>query len=246
MDRSTPLKASFGRAAVVGLCGLVGAGALLAGCGLTGVQSNQSSTKSTPTTRKGGVTSFATVPYQPTTTTTVAPAPVTAAGGTGADAPAAGDTAATQDSPGSYTVRAGDVAVLIARKNAVTFGELQGANPDKDLNKIQPGDVLVIPPPSDAGVTVPSAGSPSQSSAAANTAKTTTTTGAAKTGATYTVQAGDTLVGIAKKIGIQLATLQSLNPGVTANSLQVGQKLNIPKGGATATTAAKTTATTKK
>lgn len=244
MDRSTSLKASFGRAAVVGLCGLVGAGALLAGCGLTGVQSKQSSTKSTPTTRKGGATSFATVPYQPTTTTTTA-APLPTVTASGADAPAAGDTAATQDSPGSYTVRAGDVAVLIARKNAVTFGELQGANPDKDLNKIQPGDVLVIPPPSDAGVTVPSAGTPSQSSAAGNPAKTTTTTGAAKTGATYTVQSGDTLVGIAKKIGIQLATLQSLNPGVTANGLQVGQKLNIPKGG-TATTAAKTTATTKK
>jgi len=245
MDRSTPLKASIGRAAVVGLCGLVGSGALLAGCGLTGVQSNQSSTKTTPSTRKGGVTSFATVPYvATTTTTTIAPPTVTAAGG--ANAPAAGDTAATQDSPGSYTVRAGDVAVLIARKNAVTFGELQGANPDKDLNKIQPGDVLVIPPPSDAGVTVPSAGSPTQTSAAGAKTTTTTATGAPKTGATYTVQAGDTLLGIAKKIGIQLATLQSLNPGVTAGSLQVGQKLNIPKGGAPATTAAKTTATTKK
>lgn len=231
----SPLKATIGRTAAVGLCGLVGAGALLAGCGLTGVQSNQSSTKSSPTTRKAGATSFATVPYQPTTTTTTATTLATAVAGAGGDAsggaaPAPGDIPATADAPGSYTVRAGDVAVLIARKNAVTFAELQQANPDKDLNRIVPGDTLVIPPPSQAGETVPPVGSPSQSSTASSTARSTTTAAAAKTGATYTVQSGDTLVGIAKKIGIQLATLQQLNPGVTPNSLQVGQKLNIPKG----------------
>lgn len=242
----SPLKATIGRSAVVGLCGLVGAGALLAGCGLTGVQSNQSSTKSSPTTKKAGATSFATVPYQPTTTTTTATTLATVAGGAGGGdaggAPAPGDVPATADAPGSYTVRAGDVAVLIARKNGVTFAELQQANPDKDLNRIVPGDTLVIPPPSQAGETVPPVGSPSQSSTQSSAAgKTTTTAAAAKTGATYTVQSGDTLVGIAKKIGIQLATLQQLNPGVTPNSLQVGQKLNIPKG-----SSAKTPTTTVK
>jgi LysM repeat protein len=233
MDRATPPKPSFGRLVVVGIGGLLGAGVLVAGCGLTGVPSKQSSSKPTTTTRKGGVTSFQTVPYQPTTTSTTTPQLASVGQGL-----AAGDTAATQDSPGSYTVRAGDVAVLIARKNAVTFAELQAANADKDLNKIQPGDVLVIPSPSADGTVVPPVGTPSQTTKAPGA-----TTTAVKSGATYTVVAGDTLVGIAKKIGIQLATLQSLNPTVTAQSLQVGQKLNIPKGGTTATTKASPTTT---
>lgn len=48
----------------------------------------------------------------------------------------------------------------------------------------------------------------------------------------YVVQAGDTLLGIAITFGIELATLQAANPGVDALSLQIGQTLLIPAGGA--------------
>lgn len=54
----------------------------------------------------------------------------------------------------------------------------------------------------------------------------TTTTG--KKGAAkrfYTVQTGDTFGSIASKVGISVSQLQSLNPGVSSNALQVGQKL---------------------
>jgi LysM repeat protein len=43
----------------------------------------------------------------------------------------------------------------------------------------------------------------------------------------YTVQAGDTFGTIAGKVGITVEQLQSLNPGVSSNALQVGQKLRI-------------------
>lgn len=43
----------------------------------------------------------------------------------------------------------------------------------------------------------------------------------------YTVQAGDTFGTIAAKVGISVERLQSLNPGVSSNALQVGQKLRI-------------------
>lgn len=43
----------------------------------------------------------------------------------------------------------------------------------------------------------------------------------------YTVQAGDTFGSIAGKEGITVEQLQSLNPGVSSNALQVGQKLRI-------------------
>ena len=43
----------------------------------------------------------------------------------------------------------------------------------------------------------------------------------------YTVQTGDTFGSIAARVGITVGQLQSLNPGVSSNALQVGQKLRI-------------------
>lgn len=43
----------------------------------------------------------------------------------------------------------------------------------------------------------------------------------------YTVQTGDTFGSIAAKVRISVAQLQALNPGVSSNALQVGQKLRI-------------------
>jgi LysM repeat protein len=43
----------------------------------------------------------------------------------------------------------------------------------------------------------------------------------------YTVQTGDTFGSIAAKQGMSVEQLQSLNPGVSSNALQVGQKLHI-------------------
>lgn len=235
MERSTQ-----GRTTRAGLAGALAAGLVLTSCGLTGP--NTSSTKqTTATTRKSG-TSFPTVAYVPTTTsTTTTLASVTQPGGGAASGGATGGNGnvdPTPETPGSYTVQAGDVAVLIARRYSITLAELAAANPNIQLERIQPGDKLVIPPPSQGGTQTPPIPSPSATTTVAG--RTTTTTAAVKTGATYTVQSGDTLVGIAKKIGISLATLQQLNPGVGTN-LQVGQKLNIPKGAS-----AGNTTTTKK
>lgn len=225
-----------------GLAGALAAGLVLSSCGLTG-PNTASTRQTTATTRRAG-TSFPTVAYVATTTstTTTLPSVTPPAGGGGGGGgatggAAAGDTDPTADTPGSYTVQAGDVGVLIARRFSITLGELQAANPDKSLGRIVPGDKLVIPPPSPGGSATPTIASPTATTSGAARA---TTTAAVKTGATYTVVSGDTLVGIAKKLGIQLATLQQLNPGVSPSSLQVGQKLNIPKGasaGATTTRA---------
>jgi LysM repeat protein len=43
----------------------------------------------------------------------------------------------------------------------------------------------------------------------------------------YTVQTGDTFGSIAAKTGISIARLQELNPDVSSNSLQVGQRLRV-------------------
>ena len=58
-----------------------------------------------------------------------------------------------------------------------------------------------------------------------------TTTKRTKTGSSarqfYTVQSGDTFGSIAAREGITVSELQALNPGVSSNSLQVGQKLRV-------------------
>lgn len=43
----------------------------------------------------------------------------------------------------------------------------------------------------------------------------------------YVVQTGDTFGTIASREGISVAQLQTLNPGVSSNALQVGQKLRV-------------------
>jgi LysM repeat protein len=43
----------------------------------------------------------------------------------------------------------------------------------------------------------------------------------------YTVQTGDTFNAIAAKTGISVTELERLNPGVSSNALQVGQKLRV-------------------
>jgi hypothetical protein len=43
----------------------------------------------------------------------------------------------------------------------------------------------------------------------------------------YTVQRGDTFGSISAKTGASIAVLERLNPGVSSNTLQVGQKLRV-------------------
>ncbi len=44
----------------------------------------------------------------------------------------------------------------------------------------------------------------------------------------YTVQAGDTLIGISIRLKVDVDDLIALNKGVDPNSLQIGQKLKVP------------------
>jgi LysM repeat protein len=43
----------------------------------------------------------------------------------------------------------------------------------------------------------------------------------------YTVAAGDTFGSVSAKTGVSIAQIEQLNPGVSTNLLQVGQKLRV-------------------
>ncbi len=64
---------------------------------------------------------------------------------------------------------------------------------------------------------------PATTSASTSTKRTSTAPGARF----YTVQTGDTFGSISASTGTSVSDLERLNPGVSSNTLQVGQKLRV-------------------
>jgi LysM repeat protein len=65
---------------------------------------------------------------------------------------------------------------------------------------------------------------PATTSTRTSTRRSSTTAPAARF---YTVQTGDTFGSISARTGTSVADLERLNPGVSSNTLQVGQKLRV-------------------
>ncbi len=63
--------------------------------------------------------------------------------------------------------------------------------------------------------------------AAETTTEATGTTTGKRQPATYTIKSGDTLGGIAEKTGVEVDTLQELNPELDPQALIAGQKIQL-------------------
>jgi len=116
-----------------------------------------------------------------------------------------------------YTVQKGDAAFKVAKARGVTLKQLQEANPGVDLAKLKIGQKLQVPPP------------------AAATEMVTPLGGSASGLATHTVRGGENLSRIAKRYGVTVKEIRTVN-GLKSNDIKVGQKLRIPSaaGGARA------------
>ena len=103
----------------------------------------------------------------------------------------------------TYTVQAGDTLYNIAVRSGVTLSQLEAANPNlSNYSLIYPGQVINLPQ----GAGVPVTG-----------------------GSTYTVQAGDTLFGIANAHNTNVPVLMALNPFiVNSNLIYVGEVITLP------------------
>lgn len=88
-----------------------------------------------------------------------------------------------------------------------------------ELGKLRE-DVTKIQAPPVKAITVPTAGG--KKGAAASTEPAVAGPGE------YVVKGGDSLKKIATSQGVNLADLESVNPGVNSNKLKVGQKLKLP------------------
>ena len=211
--------------------------ALISGCSLTANTSSTKSTLSPVTNGRANSTVFPTISFSPTTAPTTVPAQVAA--------PIVDASGNTID-PSGYIVKPNDTLSGIARNIGVSYSDLLAANPDIDPTKfLIVGAKLTIPPPSaGAGQT------PTLTTAAAGNSATTATTanqnGVQASGQTYTVVSGDYFIGIAKKLGVPLASLLAVNNMSTDSLITPGMKLKVPVGGSVPKAGAATTTTVKK
>ncbi|WP_239681728.1 LysM peptidoglycan-binding domain-containing protein [Streptococcus sp. 263_SSPC] len=127
-------------------------------------------------------------------------------------------TATSTSTSGTYTVQAGDTLYSIARRSGVSLNTLLSINGLSQSSIIFPGQSLTVGQ-SD-GRTVSAGYTPS---------KTTSTSG------TYTVQAGDTLYSIARRSGVSLNTLLSINGLSQSSVIHPGQTLSVSGSASQAT-----------
>jgi LysM repeat protein len=117
----------------------------------------------------------------------------------------------------TYTVAAGDSLWSIAKKHGTTVTELARANKLTSNSRLSIGQKLIIPGKTPAAA---AGGGVSESVA----------------GATYVVKPGDTLSGIAHRVGSTPADIRRAN-NLTSDYVRVGQELRLPAESASATVA---------
>lgn len=126
--------------------------------------------------------------------------------------PSAGTSTSTAPSTTGYTVKSGDTLSAIAAANGVSLANLLSWNNLSLQAIIYPGQKLTIQNANNATVTTPNA-------------PTSTPTVMPSTNGSYTVKSGDTLYGIAAKLGTNVQTLLSLNGLQLSSTIYVGQVL---------------------
>ncbi|MFL2128877.1 LysM peptidoglycan-binding domain-containing protein [Ruoffia sp. FAM 26255] len=119
---------------------------------------------------------------------------------------------------GTYTVKAGDGFWGIARRFGTTVDALKAAN-GTTSNLIHPGQVIKLPGSSTI-VEKPSTPPANSNNSSDNTE------GNTSVGGSYTIKRGDGLYAIARKHGMTLNQLKSLN-GLSSNLIHPGQVLKV-------------------
>lgn len=142
----------------------------------------------------------------------------------------------TQATPATHTLQAGDTLTTVAARYDVSVRDLMAENTMEDANRIRQGQVLRIPNGSSAPADKapqPVAVAKAQSTVRQEQVQGSTgslgrgTKATPKKQTTYTVQAGDTLWGIAKKHNVQTSDLLQWNKSDGKSLLRPGDSLVV-------------------
>ncbi|MDO5501703.1 MAG: LysM peptidoglycan-binding domain-containing protein [Actinomycetia bacterium] len=128
----------------------------------------------------------------------------------------------------TYTVRAGDTLSGIAARHGTTARRIAEANSVSVNAIIGIGQRLTIPGTAPAASPAPAPAAPAPAAPKATTSS-------------YTVRAGDTLIGIANRHGTSARAIAGLNSMNVNDIIRVGQRLKVPTDGTAAAKAASTT-----
>lgn len=139
--------------------------------------------------------------------------------GTAAPAPSPAPTSPSSSSgAATYTVKSGDTLSGIAARNGVALSDVFSWNGLNGRSIIYPGQQIKV----GSGTNAPAPAAPAPASAPAPAAPALADTGA------YTIKSGDTLGGIASRLGVSLSSLLSANHLSMSTIIYPGQKLAIP------------------
>lgn len=124
-----------------------------------------------------------------------------------------------EPSGGVYVLRPNDTLYGVARQFGVSVSDLQACNNIDDPSQLQVGQRLTIPGKGGAAASRP-ASSERQASPKGKASRASRTK-------TYTIQAGDSLWGIARKNDVAVEDIKRWNDGVDAQNLRVGSTLIV-------------------
>ncbi|GAA0313658.1 lytic transglycosylase [Psychrobacter aestuarii] len=137
-----------------------------------------------------------------------------------------------------YQIKSGDTLLAIAKRYNVSVEALTAANDMTATTIIRAGDTLVLPKNAKAAPVTPAVTLVPKPQPSANSTPVATAVATSREMPdTYTVQAGDTLMGIANRYGISYQDIATAS-GIDANAtLQIGQTLRLKLAPAVQTTA---------
>lgn len=127
-------------------------------------------------------------------------------------------------SAGSYTVVSGDTLSGIAARHGVALSDVFSWNSLNGRSIIYPGQKIKVGP----GTNAPAPAAPAPAALAPASAPTAPAAPALANTGSYTIKSGDTLGGIASRLGVSLSSLLSANKLSMSTIIYPGQKLAIP------------------
>ncbi|MES2982417.1 MAG: LysM peptidoglycan-binding domain-containing protein, partial [Verrucomicrobiota bacterium] len=132
----------------------------------------------------------------------------------------------SKENPGTYTVKAGDNMVIIARKHGTTSATLNKLNGLKSDGIIRPGQKLKVPAPTTTAST--EAEQPPTPEPVAAPEPTLAPAAPASSTVKHTVADKETFYSIAKIHNVTVAALTKENPSINPKTLRIGQIVQIP------------------